>query len=404
MAGEYRSWRAVALLVCLAAVCGVGTAAAEAPGPLQWTVFDGGADELGADIIEVEVGGYAVAGTARNESSERMLLLRTDENGSVLWNRTYALSGADAAYAVRQTADGGYVLAGEEDGHPALIGTGPEGEVLWTGPEGINVTEYGPVRDLVVTDDGGYVLAGSALAPGGEETAALIRTNESGHVEWVQIYEDLNESRATALATAGESGYAVAGLSSASEEVFLLTTGADGNLTWTRTFPALEIWPVFSDIRALMIAPDLARRAGGGYAVAGGVTFPERPVSTAVLLLTDENGTMERNWTYQRDGDFWAESLVRTPDDGFVLACYLDPLANPTNAVVLIRTDENGTSQWEVDATPGFLNPSDNDPHSIIVTTGGGYAVTGETLTIDPETGLESLDLFILLTGQEQTG
>lgn len=404
MAGAYRSWHAVALLLCLGAVWGVGTVAAEAPGPLQWTAFDGGGDEVGADIIEVEEGGYAIAGTARNESSGGMLLLRTDANGSVLWNRTYPLSGAAAAHAVRQTPDGGYVLAGEEMGRLALVGTDPEGEVLWTGPTGINLTEYGPAHDLLLTNDGGYVLAGSALAPGGEETAALIRTNGSGHLEWVRTYEDLTESRATALATAGESGYAVAGLSSASEEIFLLATAADGNLTWTRTFPALEVWPVFSDIRALMTAPDLAPRTGGGYAVAGGVTFPDRPVSTAMLLLTDENGTVERNWTYQKDGDFWAESLARTADDGFVLACFLDPLANPTNSVVLIRTDENGTVRWEVDATPGFLNPFENDPHSIIATTEGGYAVTGETLTIDPETGRESLDLFILLTGRGQRG
>ncbi|QSZ68325.1 hypothetical protein RJ40_12900 [Methanofollis aquaemaris] len=404
MTGECRLWRAIALFVCLAAVWGVGTVAAQAPGPLQWTAFDDRSDESGADIIEVEEGGYAVAGTARNESSDRMLLLRADANGSVLWSRYYTLSGNDAAHAVRQTSDGGYVLAGEQDGRMALVGTDPEGEVLWTGPEGIDVAEYGPARDLLVTEDGGYMLAGSALAPDGEETAALIRTNESGHVEWVQTYEDLNESRATALAIEGDEGYAIAGLSSASEEVFVLATGPDGNLTWTRTFPAQEVWPVFSDIKALMTAPDLALRDGGGYAVAGGVTFPERPVSAAMLLLTDENGTLERNWTYQRDGDFWTESLSRTADSGFILACYLDPLANPTNSVVLIRTDENGTSQWEVDATPGFLNPSENDPHSIITTREGGYAVTGETLTIDPETGRESLDLFIILTGREQTG
>ncbi|MDD3622078.1 MAG: hypothetical protein PHQ81_06710 [Methanofollis sp.] len=404
MSGVRGSWGVVALLVGLAVVCGLGTGASEPPGPLQWTVFDGGSEEFGADIIEVEGGGYAVAGTAGNETSRGMLLLRADENGSVLWNKTYALSSTDAAHVVRETTDGGYVLAGEQDGRLALVGTGPEGEVLWTGPEGTGAANLGPGRDLLVTGDGGYVLAGSTFVTGGESAAALVRTNETGYVEWVRAYEDLNESEATALAMTDDDGYAVAGLSSSAEEVFVTVTGADGNRTWTRTFPALEVWPIFSDIQGLMTTPDLTRRAEGGYAIAGGVTFPERPVSAAMLLLTDEEGNLERNWTYQKDGDFWAESLTKADDTGFVLACYHDPLANPTNLVVLFGTGENGTSQWEVDATPGFLNPFENDPYSVITTRDGNYAATGKTLTIDPETGLESQDLFILLTGQEQRG
>lgn len=394
----------VALFIGLAVICGVGTGASEPHGPLQWTIFDGGSEESGADIIEVEGGGYAVAGTAGNETSREMLLVRADEDGSVLWNKTYTLSGTDAAHVVRETADGGYVLAGEQDGRLALIGTGPEGEVRWTGPEGADVADLGPARDLLVTGDGGYLMAGSARAPDGETTAALVRTNETGYVEWVQTYEDLNESEATALAMRDGDRYAVAGLSSSAEEIFVTATGADGNRTWTQTFPALEVWPIFSDIQGLMTTPDLALRADGGYAIAGGVTFPERPVSAAMLLLTDENGTLESNWTYQKDGDFWAESLARADDIGFVLACFHDPLANPTNMVALIGTDEDGTSQWEVDTTPGFVNPFENDPHRVITTQDGNYAVTGKTLTIDPETGMESLDLFILLTGRGQRG
>ncbi|MBP2145087.1 hypothetical protein J2129_000541 [Methanofollis sp. W23] len=402
MSGVRGAWSMmVALLVGLAVVCGVGTGVSEPPGPLQWTIFDGGSEESGTDIIEVEGGGYAVAGTSRNETSRAMLLLRADENGSVLWDRTYTLSGMDAAHVVRETEDGGYVLAGEQDGRLALIGTGAEGEVRWTGPEGANVSDLGPARDLLVTGDGDCLLAGSTRTPGGGKTAALVRTNESGHLEWVQTYEDLNESEATALAMTDNEGYAVAGLSSGAEEVFLMMAGANGTRTWTRTFQALEVWPIFSDIQGLMTSPDLTLRAGGGYAVAGGLTFPERPVSAALLLLTDENGNLERNWTYQKDGDFWAESMAKVDDTGFVLACYHDPLANPTNLVVLFGTGENGTSQWEVDATPGFLNSFENDPYSIITTRDGNYAVTGKTRTIDPETGLESQDLFILLTARE---
>jgi hypothetical protein len=112
------------------------------------------------------------------------LLMKVDGDGNEEWHKTFGQPrGYDAryihdeAYGVRQTPDGGYILAGgsgdENDsyyasGHPAgtsdewkvyLVRTDGEGNLLWegiyptAGDVGNNAAEY-----IGLTSDGGYIV------------------------------------------------------------------------------------------------------------------------------------------------------------------------------------------------------------------------------------------------------
>jgi hypothetical protein len=96
----------------------------------------GGAVQLTSD------GGYIVGGTSRNDNwSTEILLLKTDENGSEQWNRTFGNSGWDEwdyGYTVIETVDGDYILGGTQLGQPGfvtdkfwLIRTHSDGSVVW---------------------------------------------------------------------------------------------------------------------------------------------------------------------------------------------------------------------------------------------------------------------------------
>jgi hypothetical protein len=65
-------------------------------------------------LVQASDGGYALAGKTSSfgDGNSDVLLAKTGESGNVQWTRTYGGTGVDEAFALVQTADGGYALAG----------------------------------------------------------------------------------------------------------------------------------------------------------------------------------------------------------------------------------------------------------------------------------------------------
>jgi hypothetical protein len=125
-------------------------------------------------------------------------LAKIDALGQTQWSRTYPREGADYAYALTKTKDGGYALAGvanytawEDIGGPGrysytgdvcLIKTDAAGIAQWNQifnlSSGIDLA-----RGFVATQDGGYALAGSSgFTQGVGGKLLLMKTNEYGVV------------------------------------------------------------------------------------------------------------------------------------------------------------------------------------------------------------------------------
>src|ERR1700751_1101467 len=58
-------------------------------------------------------GGYIIAGLHQVSATDfDYLAVKTDANGDTVWTKTYGGIGDEESYAMQQTTDGGYILAG----------------------------------------------------------------------------------------------------------------------------------------------------------------------------------------------------------------------------------------------------------------------------------------------------
>jgi len=239
-------------------------------GNMQWNKTYGGISDDGAySLVQTIDGGYALAGYTYSfgAGSSDLWFVKTDASGNVQWSKTYGGTSDDWAYALVQTIDGGYALAGTTvsfgvgNGDFWLVKTDALGNVQWTRTYGVTNTQE--ARALVQTADGGYALAGYTVSFGVNFDAWLVKTDVAGNALWIKTYGGTNDDEAYALVEAIDGGYVLAGYTysfgAGSGDFWLVKTDALGNVQWTRTYGGTSD----EEARALV------QTADGGYALAG---------------------------------------------------------------------------------------------------------------------------------------
>jgi len=137
----------------------------------QWNkTYGGNGYDRGSDIIETNDGCYMIAGGMApiGEFWNDVCLLKIDENGNELWRKLYGGVDVDSAHSVIQLSDGSYVVAAGTqsyglsiagDSEAWVIKVDENGDMLWNKTFGGR--ERDNLLDIVEADDGGFILGGS---------------------------------------------------------------------------------------------------------------------------------------------------------------------------------------------------------------------------------------------------
>jgi hypothetical protein len=200
-------------------------------GDTLWTrTYSGtGTDsKYGYSVQQTSDGGYIVAG----ETHFQVYLIKTNALGDTLWSKTY---GGNYGYSVQQTSEGGYIVAGGtysvgDSDQVYLIKTNTSGDPLWTRTYGGIHNDYGySVRQ---TSDGGYIVAGTTYAFGNLTQVYLIKTNAFGDTLWTKTYGGGGHEAGNSAQQTTDGGYIVAGYTYSfgnGEQVYLIKTDANGS-------------------------------------------------------------------------------------------------------------------------------------------------------------------------------
>jgi hypothetical protein len=126
--------------------------------------------DFGFEIQGTTDGGYIIAGATDSTSngSFDMCLVKIDARGGKLWTKIYGGEYDDFASSVKQTTDGGFIVAGHKNTASTpedycmcfLVKTDANGDTTWTRSYGSG-TGYDVASSVQQTMDGGYIVGGS---------------------------------------------------------------------------------------------------------------------------------------------------------------------------------------------------------------------------------------------------
>jgi hypothetical protein len=158
-----------------------------ASGDTLWTrTFGGVGDDAGYSTQQTSEGGYIIAGYTASfgAGSHDFYLVKTNASGDTLWTRTFGGVGDEDGHSVQPTVDGGYVIAGQTTSYGAgsddvyLVKTDSSGDTLWTRTFGGSYIDVS--SSVRQTADGGYIIAGYTAPPASSGNVYLIKTDENG--------------------------------------------------------------------------------------------------------------------------------------------------------------------------------------------------------------------------------
>ena len=370
---------ALAVLCALLVMAGVASAQLDS----LWSRTFGGAYNDGfRSAIATSDGGFIAVGYTYSFGPENVNIfaVKTDADGDTIWMRAYGDSSRDYAYDVRETSDGGYVIAGytssfgagAEDAYIVKVDSG--GDTLWTRTYGgVKLDE---ARGLCVTSDG-YILVVGMTDSFADDVHDLfiLKLETDGDTVWTRVIDDADYNWGQSVCELGDGNYGICGARgnfASNLQTWLLKVDPDGNVIWDAEYGDTGLnnpdWGMC--VKAL---GDTEMVVCCRYAIE--INDP----MGLFLLKTDLDGTQLSLKRYKRsfrDPYYdYGNCLCVTSDGGFLFCGAIKDNTTHNNDVMLLKRVPGTGWVWE----QHFGGSGSDWGNSVSRYAGGHYIVAGHT-------------------------
>lgn len=372
---------------------------AQRPDTLWTRTFGGSNIDVGYAVQQTRDGGFVVTGYTRSfgsMSGRNVMLLKTSPSGHQQWVNAYGGNNDDEGNSVQQTSDGGYIITGYTKSSGAggndvfLVKTDSAGNASWSPTFGGASDEEGYA--VQQTADGGYIIAGATSSFGaGSRDVWLLKTNASGVESWRRTHGGFGSDGARSVRQTADGGFIVTGWTfsygpGAVGNAWLLKTDTAGYAVWNRVFGGTD-----AD-RGL----DVQQTRDGGYVITGYTASSGAGLDDMLLIKTDSAGNGGWSRTFGGTGRDYGNSVQQTSDGGFIVAGYTLSFGAGSEDVWLVRIGEQGNQT----GSATFGGSASDVAYSIRGTSDGGYIVAGHTLSY----GAGVHDVWLLRVAAGATG
>jgi hypothetical protein len=352
-------------------------------------LYSGENDLYGHSIIQRADGGFASCGAwYHNLAGFDGYQLRTDQNGDFEGMMRYSVSnGYLQLNDIEQTPDAGFIMAGFMDTGTLmymalLIKTDDDGNIMWS--RVISGGTDDQFKDVVQTSDGGYLAIGTTTSFGnGGMDALIVKFNSGGTVIWSKAAGTGSQDAAYGGIQMADGGFAIAGRTynaipqlqggpprSNNDNFYMLRLDGFGNRVWGRATGDFG-----SDG-----ATDVIQLAAGPLVFSGSSEHYSGSTSyNAALVGVLLNGGHMWTKLYDFDSSYnHGSDIIYSPKEIAVIGLTDKDSADGASSgnPMLFKTNEAGDLQW----AQLYGSPIDvDDAYGLYRTSDFGYVMTGYT-------------------------
>ena len=356
--------------------------------------FGGNGEDMGFSIIQTENGGYAVSGCTILDREERkdtwraklgyvelteekrqdFWIIKINKNGNIEWDEAFGENGPDIANSIIQTKDGGYavagfiwtIYAGKQD--IWIIKLDENGNKEWdkTFDKDKNDVAY----SIIQTKDGGYAIAASTgFKLWGEANCWVIKLDAKGNMEWENSFGGTGWDEIFSIVQTKDGSFVTTGCvwskGAGRGDIHVAKLDKNGDLLWDKTFGGNENDEAYSIIQT----------DDEGYAVTGFTVLEDTGDRDIWVIKLDKAGNKIWDKTLGGASEDWANSIVQTEDEGYMVAGWTKSMGAGKTDVWIVKLDKNGDLLWD----KTFGGSENDEAHSIVQTEDRGYAIAGWT-------------------------
>ncbi len=344
--------------------------------------FDFGNDDYVNQVIPDGRGNHFYVGSTNSTGAGGYdaLFTKTDASGAVLWEKQFGGSRTEYGTTFLKASDGTYVIAGRTNSfsasgqHDAFIAkVDSAGTLLWAKTYGTDSTEY--AFAIMESPDSGYVIAGVTYGPpapkiSGRSSMFVVKTDINGNTQWARsLGSQFGNEQGYALSSGGSNGFLLSGytglnLIGMNDAVFFF-------MDWSGSLQLSYVFGGSSDddIRNSILGNNGGLLAGNTRSYGGlGDLF--------VAKINVNGGLPSLGWfkTYGTSSDEYITSFKSINPNSFLLIGHT--MAFGTNgSSFATMIDSNGVSQW----TRYYDGPQDDNLMDADVLASGDLLLAGYT-------------------------
>jgi hypothetical protein len=277
------------------------------------------------------------------------------------------------------------------------------GTLLWSHTYG--TADHDWAMDVVPAGDGGYLLAGATWTNlHGSSDMWVVKVDSVGDSLWARTYGGAGWDGASAIIPSGDGNFLLAGRTwtffepdsdgSDNMDVSIVKINPYGDTLWTRSFgrdsTIIVQAPWGPDTNAVNFwdgaAAIVSSGVDGNFVLAGKTMLNGSSNSQMWLLKVSANG--DSLWSQTYGGAAWDEAtaIIRTPDQGYLLAGRTQSSGAGSSDMYLVKVNSTGLQQ----ATFPYGGTGWDEANAIIPS-GTGYLIAGTTASF----GNGSADMWL---------
>ena len=363
-------------------------------GPVYWA----------NDFIRTSDHGFLICGLTDKlpEKGYDMLLIKTDTNFNVEWERCYGGADWDIANAVIETKDSAYLIAGLTYSYGAaneniyIIKTNFLGDTLWTKTFGGDSTDYATSLDICF--DSTYLIGATTNSFGfGNFDGYVLNLDLNGDTIWTKNYGEEKEDILYSIKQTPDSGFVFVGsttsYNSVEHETWLMKFDKDRNYIWRLP----EFWDVLNGDQ---VAYNVNLSDSAHFLISGYTTFIDGSKDLSLIIMRD-NLDFKCSFTRGSSSDEIGYQAIQTADKGFAVVGYSEGLGNGLSSIFVTKIGSNcnfsNTNDHILDVEENPAEPENENFGLYPNISGGEYFIALKDNSISEKYTIHVVNVF----GQE---